>query len=58
MFRTYAQTPPKGWNSWDSFGSDEQARLPAAAKEWLRKRLLSPRTLSRCMSQGRKRTGN
>lgn len=21
MFRTYAQTPPKGWNSWDSFGA-------------------------------------
>ena len=21
MFRDYAQTPPKGWNSWDSFGA-------------------------------------
>ncbi|WP_319995256.1 alpha-galactosidase [Trichococcus shcherbakoviae] len=21
MFRGYAQTPPKGWNSWDSFGA-------------------------------------
>ena len=21
MFRTYAQTPPKGWTSWDSFGA-------------------------------------
>lgn len=21
MFRSYAETPPKGWNSWDSFGA-------------------------------------
>jgi len=21
MFKDYAQTPPKGWNSWDSFGA-------------------------------------
>ena len=21
MFKSYAETPPKGWNSWDSFGA-------------------------------------
>ena len=39
-FRTWAQTPPKGWNSWDSYGAAVTEKEVRQNAEYMKEHLI------------------